>query len=767
MVYYLTMQRQAIVLLAGLAIVIVAAWLPVTVRHVSFPPKEDPRYIRRVFGEHTVGQTLTHDYLLGELEVALRGEQAQTSVIRLLDEEGRERGRVAAAVRPDVDTWVRLPISPAVSPGTHTLQLAAALETVQEEAVLVRFQIQSDLYADGQMVVDGEPSYGDIGFRTYERAPLWRAVAVWGQITDKSFARGLSRIAAGVSVGAVLWLTGELLRRRRVAIAVLFLFLIIFTVALRLPYLQIIEGVFGGDAFNYLSKAQALLEGRDPFAQDFRKGPLYSFLLLPGFAFANPLYWSRLVGIAAATAAVVVLVLLGRIFSLSWGLAGLAGVLLAVNPDFIWESPSGLANTLYAALVVGSAWAYVKASAPRWQWTLVVLLGLMFLTRYEGGAVAVVLLPALWWRENLPWRRMAGLTAAAAAIMLIPQVSLIWSGQSGIRTTDDILADGGLSVADSPRALMANAERLYVFAVSTWADAKVGQYTMAALVIGLLVGAALVLVRGNVWWQAAGPLVSVLALAVLTVLVLTKSELAYRSLAALPWLLVGFGIAPWVRARRYDALIILLMLAVQTAIITIILPKPRYYLHLLPFISLAAVFGIRLLLQWNSDCAPNEKHRFPTGQAAPAMPLLFGGILAAFFISNGSDMLALRAEKYNARAENITPMLQAVRQLRAGHGNVAFLTDDEQTIKTFIPPERRYVVPGKKDLSSADKELRWLLEHNIRYAVERNDGKQWQSARKYPEVLEHVHTFHTIHGESKVLVYLVHQKKLAESLAEL
>jgi len=750
------MRRQIIFSVIGLAALAVA-WLPVTVQHDNFPPKAGVKYIRRVFGRHTVGQQLIHDYPFSAIAVAVRSEMPQTVTLRLLDEDGRERGRRSAALRPDEDTWVAVPISPPVPPGVHTFYFAGLPDTSREEAALMRFQIDSDLYPAGYMVVDGEPSYGDIGFRTLERVPLWRAAAVWGQITDTSGMRGVRRIIFGVILAGTLWCTGWLAwKYPQHGRSLLLALLMLFTIAIRLPYLQIIEGVFGGDAFNYLSKTQALLDSRDPFAQDFRKGPLYSLLLVPGFFMANPLYWSRLVGIAAAAAAVGLLALLARSFSLPWSLAALAGILLAVNPDFIWESPSGLANTLYAALVIASAWAYVRARERRWQWVLAVMLGLTFLARYEGGAVAAVLLPALWLRERLPWRRIAGLTAVAGVLILLPQVSLLWSGQPGIRTTEDILADDGLWVARSVKALLANVERLRLFTISTWADPDVGLYVLPALLIGLAIGALLTAVysRRERWQPETGP-AAAFTLAALIYLVFTKSEAAYRYLAAVPWLLIGLGVAPWVRSRRYDTLAIALMLAVQTAIITVILPKPRYYLHIIPFLALAMVFGIRLLLQWNS------------GRLARVMPLLFGALLSSFFLSDGADVLARRAEKYNVQAEYVTSMLLAVQHLRTTHGNLAFLTSDEQTIVTFIPQERRFLVPDKYELSSAAQELHWLQEHDIRYAVERNDDRQWQSARAYPEVLEHVHTFLTINGESRVLVYLVHQDKLAEAVKEL
>jgi hypothetical protein len=128
---------------------------------------------------------------------------------------------------------------------------------------------------------------------------------------------------------------------------------VLFAIAIRAPYTHLVEGVFGGDAFNYLSKSRALLAGQDFFAADSRKGPVFSLLIAPGLFMLDPLWWSRWVGIIAAAGTVTLTVFIARRLQLGWPAAAIAGLLVAVNMEFLWESSNGLANTTYVCVYRG------------------------------------------------------------------------------------------------------------------------------------------------------------------------------------------------------------------------------------------------------------------------------------------------------------------------------------------------------------------------------------------------------------------------------
>lgn len=739
--------------IVGLALVVAAVWLPVYVTQQYNPPKEEAKYVRPVFGAHTVGQTFRAEQPLGAVELQLRSDDPSETLIRLTDEHGTVQQEQTVRLTL-TDEWVRFRLTSPLPAGEHTLTLSAAALPNRAAAALVRYQAQSDIYSDGMLLLDNKPSYGDIGFRLLARVPAWKAVMIFGQITDKAAERGLYNFITAIVIVATLFGFGRLLhhsKRPHRWIALLLLSLVVVTIAVRLPYLTKIEGVFGGDAFNYLSKAQAAVEGKDPFSADPRKGPVYSTFLIPGFFTPDPLMWSRLVGITAAAVAVVLLTLVLREFGLGWELAAAGGLLLAVNQDFIWESPSGLANVMYVAFILAVVLAYLK----RWHWWLAVLLGLTFLTRYEGAVLAPVFLGAMWWRDRLPWKKVILLVLVTLGVMLIPQVSYIWSGVPGIRTAGDILEDDGLSVAGSVEAAAYNLNRFHLFLRNVWLRDETHNGVLPALGVGLLVGAAL---TGLQWrWpkvkQRFGFVWSLALLLALGVLLFTKSSEARVWLVAAPFFLMGVGIVPWFWSRRYDAGVILLALVVHTAVIVQILPKARYFLPLIPFMVLSMVFGLQHLFTW-------DKKRL-----VRLAPIVAATFLMVVLMRDGHSTLEQRIERYNAYASEVSVMLQAVDYLRGQHGNIGFKTGLEQTMVTFISPERRYawhLEPGQPDNITGEQSF--ITTHKLRYLVERADEQQWNIVRAYPEFFEHAHTFDSIYGESKVEVYRAHPERLVDTV---
>lgn len=743
-------NRYAVFGVGTTLVLIIMAWLPVYVSRQYNSPPAEAKYIRRVYATHTVAQKFENYHTISAFAVALRGYDTYPGTLFVLDEQGLELGRAQFQLTPK-DQWVHISLDPPVIGTQPVLTLATDPSTPVDRAILVHYQPQSDIYPAGSMIVDGQESYGDIGFRLYDRVPAWQSVLIWGQVTHSWLRSQAWRIVTGVLVAIGLFITSQLSNRHehlRRVLTFAFVILALAALIIRMPYLRTIEGVFGGDAFNYLSKASTMLAGQDPFATDPRKGPLYSLLLVPGFFTADPLLWSRLVSTTAAVAAVVILPFIGHRLKLSWGAALGAGILLAVNQDFIWESPNALSNTLYVALILASILIYLKAHTLRLQIWLAVLFGLTFLTRFEGILIAAVLLPALWWREKFSWQRALGVLVITIAIMSLPQVSLLWSGQPGIRTIADLQADEGLFIVHSWSDLTINASEFYKFINSTWLVPEKGyttQFIIIALVLGLIFGVGAAWLRAKIN-QAATPYLAVVAILTLGAIILFTAFRSSESrvfLIALPWFFIGLGVAPFFRSRPFEAVVIFTLFAAQAAIITLILPKQRYFLPLLPLFSLWFIFGIDHLIRWSKS------------KSALFASLVVIGICGGLLYADGYQSLLKRQEKYNVQAHEVNVMIEAVKYLRSQHGSIGFRTGPEPAIQTYIPASRRYFFGG-----SADEELDWLREKNIKYIVERNDDIIWHSVRAYPDLFEHIHTFENIHGEERVLVYLVDRAKL-------
>ena len=746
-------------LIALIAVVLLIMFWPVTAVRLENTAKEDVSYIRRVFAEHTVGQTFTSEYDTDGVQLLVRSPQLQVVNILLHDETGTELSSVQAGI-DDTDRWVPFKFNSGLAPGTHTITASAPGVAAQGQAVLLRFQIDSDRYEEGSMVVDGEDSYGDLAFRLEETVAPWHALTIWGQVTDSSLVRGSRNVAvAAVFIALALLPWSRLLRRPWLQVTLPIVAIFGLAVLIRLPYLNGIEGVFGGDAFNYLSKAQALLQGGDPFAADPRKGPLLSFLLLPGFLTIDPLLWSRALGVLAAAGTATVFPFIARSFKLPWIVALLGGLLVAVNPELIYEAPSGLANALFTFLIALAVFFYLRPTTRRTLIGLAVTVGLVALTRYEGVFVGAVLLPAIWWRERLPLRRIALIVVIAVVIAALPLSSWFWSGTSGVRTVDDLLGDEGLFIAASSELLQENLDRLHAYGRQMWivmGEKGRANFSIPALAVGFLVGIALVtkVVGKTRPLRVAAALAMVAALLFFSV---TKSSDAREYLVVLPLFLLGVGIAPLFRARRFDAIVLLTVVVAQLVVITLILPKSRYFLQLVPYAALLITYGMYLIFDTE---LPMRLRKFVPA-VVPTIAML--GLLTGLVYLDGVPHITKRLEVYNGKASEVAVMVKAARFLRGESAIVGFRPREEQPAVIFVPAERR-VDYHSVGLDIVIEELQWLRDKNIDLAVERDREPQWESRPFHPDVFAAYKVFETIHGDEEVRVYRVDHEALTQAL---
>lgn len=734
-----------LVLLLGIA----APFVPTLALHEKHPPKEESKYIRRVWSEHTVGQRWRHEYAINAVSFLVRGYTDQTVDVIVEDEQARPLATERVSLTTN-DQWRRFILTPPLPPGEHVVRLRAPALNSPEEALLARYQADSGLYELGEMVVDETFSYGDLAFETYERVPLWQAVQIWGQITDKAARRGSGRILWAAGLALVTWAGGKWLRRvpisrLRLGIPLALLFLLAWII--RAPYATAIEGVFGGDAFNYLSKAVDLTEGRDPFASDPRKAPFFSFLLVPGLFMSDPLLWSRWVGITGAAAAVGLLPLVARRLGVPWSWALASGVFLAVNYEFIWEAPSGLSNTVYTALIVAVVLSWLHSARRRGLLALAVFGGIVPLTRYEGILVSAILLPASWLRQRVDGRRMALTALIAAGIAAMPLSSYLITGVSGVRTLEDIRSDAGLQLALSLDALNQNLQYGADFIRDSWVvEATNNMPVLYVWLSGIAAGCILwgwkwrAQPRGQRWGHLA---CVTLLLGIVAVLMLTKSSPAHAVMAGLPIFLSGIGMVELLRRKPVEAGVLAFAFLLHTLAIIFILPKPRYFLPLLPFFAIALAAGLASLAQW-----PRARHR-------SLLAILVVMLLAVFFYHDGSLSLQDRLEWYNGKAQDTAVMIAASKFIRKQGLQVGFVNKGEQPILTYVPAARRFMFSAIGDTAKLDQEETYIRDNGLQMLVERNREPVWEIVRAYPERFELVETFASRHGESKVLVYRV------------
>ena len=528
-----TEKRSKAVWVILLLVLLTASWVPVNYIHRSLFPTDDPKYIRRVYAEHTVGQAFHTKYETNSIRIIVRGSHPSTQTLHAAL---GEQSTSTSVHLTEEDQWVALKLESPLPIGEHELTLSAPEITSQADAVLVRFQVDSTNFEPGYMIVDGEASYGDIAFHLVDRIPAWVHIPRYFH-HHPNHSLHVFRVAA---LAAILGFVTTLLPASQRAWRYALFALIVFAIAIRIPTLAQIDGVFGGDAFNYLSKGKAWISGDDPFNAEPRKGPFLPFILIPTLLTRDPILWSRFIGaIFAGIAAAATATTLNRL-NVVTPLALLGGLLVAVNREFWWESLNGLANVPYAALIALSTLSLVE-NAP---FATGLFAALTTLTRYEGILVAAIYVPALWIKNRFSTTTLRRSLVPLLILLAIPFVFWPISGALGVRTAGDILSDSGLYIAWDWHDYVSNLQRAKHFLEQLWFFRYLSPMTYATHLIyaATLVGAVSLLKRR--------PLIGVALMAV----VLS-----------------------------------------QIAVVTAILPKTRYYVQVIPLLALWCIYAVSLL----------------------------------------------------------------------------------------------------------------------------------------------------------------------------
>lgn len=526
------METKTVWLIGGGIGLLLLAFLPTPYNHRSLLPTENPRYIRRVYDNHTVEQTFQSRFPIESIRVLLRGSTGPKIIHAAVADQSLE---VATKLTAN-DTWVTLKLPHQIPAGDYRLSLSAPEITEQQDAILVRFQVDSTNYEGGFMIVDGKESYGDIAFSLSENIPAWKHIPRYFSTHPQ---HGLALLKT-FFLGTLFAVTAYFLPSKGKWWWVVLAGFVILAFLIRWPTLVRIDGVFGGDAFNYLSKANAWLKGNDPFSAEARKGPLMALILLPITLTPDPIFWSRALGAFFAAVAGIVMVLTLRRLKVPSALALLGGALLVVNREFWWESLNGLANVPYATIIAASTLAFVSDSAG----ATGTLSALSTLTRYEGLLVTAIYVPALWIRQKFKLQTLRPLLVPTLILLALPFIFWPLSGSLGVRTISDVRDDGGLYIAWDWHDYTTNLQRLKSYV-------------------------------NNLWF--------------------TPSELPLSTLNLLINISALAGGLLLIKKHPKIGVPIILMAILQAALITYILPKTRYYIQLIPVFVLLVTYAVSYL----------------------------------------------------------------------------------------------------------------------------------------------------------------------------
>lgn len=618
----------------------------------------------------------------------------------------------------DAFTWTAFPRAIAKSDGTVVVTVSAP-HAERSSAIGIRFDTDN----------------GELALGLTERIPLWKYIVRWANAKPELAEKVEITLFGGVGLAFVLWVVRDVW---------IFSLIILFlcTIAIRIPLASAIDSAYGGDAFNYLLKSRAWIDGSDPFAADPRKAPVYPFIVMPGLAMPfDAIIWERWVNMFAAGGSVVLVSLVLVRLGLPYSFALAGGTLLAVNRDFQFESVQGLSNTLYAFFVLLTGYVFVLGKT----YFVAIVSGLAFLTRYEGGIIAAILLPASIAIHKLRGRMIIHAVLPALILMLIPFIFFPLTHSIGVRTVSDIAGDDGLHVAYSLDDFASNFKAFHTWFGRLWVlTPNIGslfEWLGIGVVMGMIFACA---TPSRMRRGGAGSLLrflpSILIILFLTLLVRNISEEAPFIVGGVS-LLAGIGIAVSVIRYPKQYIPLIVMLAMHTIVVTAILPKDRYYLPLIPYFVMMIIVGAYALVY-------NKSRLSRIGM------LLFVSFLIAFTYADAKQALPGQVSDYNEKSAGQTVLLNAARYVKHVSGIVAVADGSDLQIRSYISADRVAIFPDS--LRDTSAQLALITEKNVSYIINTTENPYFTKLiHEMPEKFEEVAAFTTKWSDIRAILYRV------------
>lgn len=726
-------RRKGLIVFIAALILVAIPFLPVTDERTIRDGTDAYGAHHAIWGKRTKSVTETavapiRDF--GLILVNLRRAQSLAPVdVQVTTKEGGVVGKSTVELLPNQDdefTWLSFD-APIVQPGESYTVTVSAPSAPEEFPIGARFD-----KVDKQLALS-----------VRERIPLWKYTARWIEGHTKRFLAASNMILLGSILTAIFLLLEYIAtKNKKMGITIALLLLASLTLYIRIPLSQSLESAYGGDALNYILKGNAWIVGEDPFAADARKAPLYSFLVTPGMLPGlDPILWGRGISILAAMGTVVLVSLfllrVGAPLSLALG----GGLLLSINRDYQFESIQGLSNPLFAFLILAAAYAFTTKRT----YLVSVCTALAALTRYEGAAAAGILIPAAWLSYPSKLKGIVRDAIPFVILVAIPFLLTPLTGNMGVRTVSDLTGDEGLYIAYSWEYFLPSIKAFEVFfgrlwiltpgvgeplatfgygailaVVGIWFFRRYGHPRTALAIFPALLCAALIL--GTLWGDGSE----------------TKFFITLFSGLA------GFGAAAACMHNFRVYFPIVLMALSQAVVITAILPKNRYYLHILPFIAIAIAGAV-----WTAAGA-KQASRTARVVAVGALSLMI-----AFVYANADEALSGQLSDYNEKSVEQTIEIQAGRYLKKMEGKAAVYEGIDLPIRAYLPSERIVYFP--EALQDTRLQYAKMKESGAVFVVD-TTGKPYFTAliEAMPEQFEKLATFTTKWGDVSSSIYRVY-----------
>lgn len=702
-------------------------------------------YHAPIGASHTQSQTIftTHplkalDILLVSLSDSVKTPDVQITITDITGEH-----RYASTIVPGQtiqdDTFEKITFpQPLIFIDDGARITLSAPNTAPNNLVGIRFN-PNNVFSDGYHSDESGFADGDLAIRLHEQVPLWQAVERLiinqpQQATNLGLAISLSIIASLLAL-RVGWKKSHPQLKRLIEISLLLTIALIAIIA-RLIILPSLDGVSGGDPYNYLFITDKIASFSNPF-EGVKRLPGYPLLLLPAYlSNIDDQMWMRLLNILSAGGIIASLGLLSRRLRLPWSVQIISAILLAFQKDFFWLSLRPEAYSVYALLLVISLILFFSLNRLRQQIAFGLILGYAAMTRQEGFVLALILglsaLAHLGWcffiqiktknshKHQLTRLARSYLIAFAPALLLVLPFFINNAIAYGNPIYTPYFAGDRLQIVDSWPAFTDAVGATWGILDTLWKSAWEHQErlplnsslfsTSALLTIlwwtyhrhrlnkkstsiehWLIIIASLLLITYSITYYLIGTVHLNGPMVVITSAALIMSPFAFLTTA------------------RWRGLVVLLVLLSQLGIATWFHPFPKHFQQSYPLIVLVLT---TLLI---ADSNHRAFKRLAIGASYCA--ILFPLALAQINLYDNSNRNAI-IDDYNSDAALDSVVYRAIQTT---HG----LTGPYGIDKTYLPAELYFKdhisYYANAASTTPQQEFEWLKEHHIKTLIITNN----------------------------------------------
>lgn len=497
---------------------------------------------------------------------------------------------------------------------------------------------------------------------------------------------------------------------------IILVLIVMFNLCIRLFFVRHIEGISGGDFYNYLIMARRIIRLENPFLNELyieKRLPVFALLLLPGHLFfSEPAIWGRAVSIISALAALAVLYLLGRELKIRASVMLFAVFLLGIQPTVLLYSLRPLSHTFFTFMVLLSLYLFSRARSNRDIFLLGLVFGLTAMTRHEGFVVAAVLLPLIVVRDFLEGRGAKfGFKRAVLAFVPFLVCSLPLFANNLILYGNPFFVEymkgESLQIPGRGGLIPENFEKTKWVFLSLWGSLPYFPIKWLFIpFVTLLLGLSVIKdrLKGRVGW---GLLYYLFFVGTVIAFWRGSGFTLWQTFAFLASCLTVLGGLKFVFETKLRGLPLVLVLLSQAVLVMFIQPWARHFQHTFPLLALFLALG----LFWFFDSKQ--------GILAAVFATLFS--FAALYFSYGS--VGASITRHNVGILKTKPLVEAVKYTRGLGGVIGFEAPQAHTVYV-LENKARYLnldleIPpvDSSYKRSFDEQLMWIKESGVDYIV--------------------------------------------------